>query len=362
MFTKLLLQNSLRKPCYKLISTSAQAFRKVTLLGAAGNVGQPLALLLKSNPVITKLALYDTSKSIVCMAKDLSLVNTPTCIQYGYGQRQLKYTLQDSEVVVIAAGIPRKSGERDDLFDVNGEIVYDLASECTKYCPNAMVVLITNPLNALVPLLSELYKQKECYDPKRIFGVTALDTIRTRTLISNYLQKPLSKSTKIPIIGGHSFYTIIPVLSQVKKANIKFDTMEDYRNLILSIRCANNQVLDSKGNVTVSMAYAAAKFCNSLIAAMNGAKNIYECAYVKSNEDILPFMASQLRLSTDGIAENYGCGLLNDYEKRLLDDAVPYLLCDIKKGVDFITEKNLGNEPDDSRKISCAELFGVSVN
>ncbi|GMG48281.1 unnamed protein product [Ambrosiozyma monospora] len=103
---------------------------KVTVLGAAGGIGQPLSLLLRLNSKVTELSLYDIVNANGITA-DLSHVPNSNQTLKGYEPlkdkqdvSQLQRSLSDSDVVIIPAGIPRKPGmTRDDLFKVNGSIV-----------------------------------------------------------------------------------------------------------------------------------------------------------------------------------------------------------------------------------------------
>lgn len=73
---------------------------------------------------------------------------------------------------------------RDDLFNTNAGIVRDVAESAAKTCPKAFLGIITNPVNSTLPIASEVFKNNECYDPKRIFGVTLLDVVRAQTFVS----------------------------------------------------------------------------------------------------------------------------------------------------------------------------------
>lgn len=82
---------------------------KVALLGASGGIGQPLSLLLKLNPLISHLALYDIVHTPGVTA-DISHCSTPAKVTGHLGHQQLRDALEGSQVVVIPAGVPRKPG------------------------------------------------------------------------------------------------------------------------------------------------------------------------------------------------------------------------------------------------------------
>jgi malate dehydrogenase len=184
------------------------------VLGAAGGIGQPLSLLLKANPLVTELALFDIVNT-PGVAADLSHINTPAVVKGYKGDDQLAEALAGCKIVVIPAGVPRKPGmTRDDLFNINAGIVQKLADAAAKHCPSAFMAIISNPVNSTVPIVAETFKKHGVYDPARIFGVTTLDIVRANTFVSQVKSTDVQK-TEIPVIGGHSGATIIPILSAV---------------------------------------------------------------------------------------------------------------------------------------------------
>jgi malate dehydrogenase len=87
-----------------------------------------LSLLLKANPLITDLSLYDIVNT-PGVAADLSHINTPSKVKGFVGNGELEAAIKDSDVIVIPAGVPRKPGmTRDDLFNINAGIVKTLAT------------------------------------------------------------------------------------------------------------------------------------------------------------------------------------------------------------------------------------------
>ena len=196
-------------------SSSALNARKVAVLGAAGGIGQPLSLLLKLNPLVSHLSLFDIVNT-PGVAADLSHINSKAKVTGHKGPEQLGEALKDAEVVVIPAGVPRKPGmTRDDLFNINAGIVKTLAEGAAKHCPKANLLIISNPVNSTVPIVAETLKKHGVFDPKRVFGVTTLDVVRASTFVSSV--KGLDPAqVNVHVIGGHSGVTIMPLLSQVK--------------------------------------------------------------------------------------------------------------------------------------------------
>ena len=122
----------------------------VAVLGAAGGIGQTLSLLLKQSPRIKALRLYDIAPITPGVAVDLSHINTESEVTGYAGPDQLRDALVGCDLVIIPAGIPRKPGmTRDDLFKINAGIVRDLTVGVAKYCPNAILNIISNPVNSV---------------------------------------------------------------------------------------------------------------------------------------------------------------------------------------------------------------------
>lgn len=221
---------------------------KVAVLGASGGIGQPLSLLLKHNSMIDHLSLYDLAHT-PGVAADLSHINSKAKVTGHAGAEQLGDALKDCHVVVIPAGVPRKPGmTRDDLFNTNASVVRDLVAACAKNCPNAMLAIISNPVNSTVPIAAEVLKKAGCYDPKRVFGVTTLDVVRANTFVAE--AKGLDPAAvNVPVIGGHAGITIIPLLSRVTPS-VSFDD-KTIDSLTKRIQDAGTEVVKAKAG-TVS--------------------------------------------------------------------------------------------------------------
>lgn len=315
--------------------SSSELHKKVAILGASGGIGQPLSLLLKQSPDVTHLALYDIAH-VKGVAADLSHIETKAKVTGHLGPNELHDCLKNADIVVIPAGMPRKPGmTRDDLFNTNASIVANLIHAGSTACPDAMFCIITNPVNSTVPIAAELLKKAGVYKPTRLFGVTTLDIVRSNTFVAE--AKGLDPVlVNVPVIGGHSGVTIIPLLSQcVPEVNFP---AEERDKLIHRIQNAGTEVVEAKagaGSATLSMAYAGARFVSSLLSGMSGKQGVIECAYVESKETESEFFASPLLLGENGIQRNLGVGNLFDHEVKLIKKAMPELLANIKAGKEF---------------------------
>ncbi|KAG0702142.1 lactate/malate dehydrogenase [Suillus ampliporus] len=365
---------------------------KAVVLGAAGGIGQPLSLLLKANPAVTELALYDIVNS-PGVAVDLSHIATPAKVE-GYlpADDGLKKALTGANVVVIPAGIPRKPGvsfscpslksndgsydfslddsvcvvirialpllifmapPSDDLFKINAGIVRDLATGIATTAPKAFVLVISNPVNSTVPIVAEVFKKHGVFDPKRIFGVTTLDVVRASTFVSEILgDRSLSPSVSVPVVGGHSGVTIVPLLSQSSHPLPSSLDTTAFDALINRIQFGGDEVVKAKdgaGSATLSMAYAGAEFAGKVIRAVNGEKGIVAPTFVNLSSDKtggdalkkelgkdLEYFSARVELGVDGVAKIHALGKITDGEKALVAAALPELVINIEKGVAFV--------------------------
>lgn len=317
-------------------TTRALNDRKVAVLGAAGGIGQPLSLLLKLSPNIRELAMYDIVNT-PGVAADIAHCCTPAEAKGYVGADQLGECLSGSDVVVIPAGVPRKPGmTRDDLFNTNASIVQTLAEGVAKYCPEACVAIIANPVNSTVPIFAETMKNAGVYDKRKIMGVTTLDTVRARAFVAENQGFDVN-NLHVNVIGGHAGTTILPLLSQIEGANF---SEEDIKALTHRIQFGGDEVVQAKdgaGSATLSMAYAAQIFTDRLLEAMNGKEGVVENAYVES--EIVPgapYFSSPCKLGPEGAEEVMGFGALSAFEQEGLDSMVGDLAAQAAKGTTFV--------------------------
>lgn len=323
-------------------STAAKAY-KVSVLGAAGGIGQPLSLLMKLNGKVTDLALYDI-KLAPGVAADLSHIPTNSVV-HGYtpsDKEGLATALKGADVVLIPAGVPRKPGmTRDDLFKTNASIVRDLAKACADNCPNAAICVICNPVNSTVPIVREVFKSKGVFNPKKLFGVTTLDTLRADRFLSETVGSNPTEED-VTVVGGHSGVTIVPLISQTKYNNTI--PKEKYDSLIHRIQHGGDEVVKAKagaGSATLSMAQAGARFASSVLSGLAGESDVLESTYIDSplfKDQGIEFFASKVTLGPEGVKEIHELGDLTKAEEEMIDTAKETLKKNIKKGVDFVKQ------------------------
>lgn len=218
-----------------------------------------------------------------------------------------------------------------DLFNTNASIVRDLAKACAEHCPDANLLIISNPVNSTVPIVSEVFKAAGKYNPKRLFGVTTLDVVRASRFISE-VKSTDPKDEAVPVIGGHSGVTIVPLLSQSNHPDISGEVRD---KLVNRIQFGGDEVVKAKdgaGSATLSMAFAGARFADSLLRAKGGEKGVVEPTFVESplfKDQGIDFFASPVELGPEGVAKIHEVGKVNEFEQKLIDAC----LVDLKKNI-----------------------------
>jgi len=179
-----------------------------------------------------------------------------------------------------------------DLFVFNADIIRDLATSIADICPNASIMVISNPVNSLVPLIAEVLKSKKVFNPKKLFGITTLDVVRASAFAAEAISGLSPSDLVIPVVGGPSTETIIPLFSQSKPA-VKIEG-EKLRSLTAHVKFASDEVIKAKagtGSATLCMAYAAFKyadvcflvnfrFADAVLKALKGEKGIVQPSYM----------------------------------------------------------------------------------
>jgi len=321
---------------------------KAVVAGASGGIGQPLSLLLKTSPLITELALYDVVNT-PGVAADLSHISSPAKIT-GYLPKDdgAKAAFKNADIIVIPAGIPRKPGmTRDDLFNINAGIVKGLIETIAEVAPKAYILIISNPVNSTVPIAAEVLKSKGVFDPKRLFGVTTLDVVRAETFVAEITGTANPQTLNIPVIGGHSGETIVPLFSQAKPAvTIPSDKLDA---LINRVQFGGDEVVKAKdgaGSATLSMAYAGYRFAEKVLRGLSGEKGIVEPTFIYlsgvpggeaiAKETGCDFFSVPVELGSTGAEKAINpLTNINDNEKKLLKACIEGLQGNIAKGVSF---------------------------
>ena len=182
---------------------------KVTIVGA-GNVGASCAEYISIKQIASEVVLLDI-KDGLAEGKALDLRQTSTTLgfdsQISGVTNDYKATL-NSKVVVITSGIPRKPGmTREELIGINAGIVQSVATNILKYSPNAIIIVVSNPMDTM----TYLTLKSTGLSKNRIIGMGgALDSSRFKTYLSMALKKHACDIDGM-VIGGHGDTTMIPL-------------------------------------------------------------------------------------------------------------------------------------------------------
>jgi len=179
---------------------------KVTVIGA-GNVGASTAYVLAQRGIATEIVLTDILEGVP-QGKALDMCQSGAV--EGYDTRIIgtnSYAdTKNSDVIVMTAGKPRKPGmSREDLLAVNIEIVKDAVSQAAKMSPNAFMIVVSNPLDAMCYGALKI----SGFKPNRVCGMAGiLDTARFKAFITMELGVSMKDMSAI-VLGGHGD-TMVP--------------------------------------------------------------------------------------------------------------------------------------------------------
>lgn len=194
------------------------------------------------------------------------------------------------------------------ILKINAGIVRDLATGIATTCPKAFVLVISNPVNSTVPIVVEVLKKHDVFDPKRVFGVTTLDVVRASTFVAETLgDLSLAPSVAVPVVGGHSGVTvnfqllqiqyclstklciqIVPLFSQSSHPLPSGFSSGNLDALTNRVQFGGDEVVKAKdgaGSATLSMAYAGAEFTGKILRALKGETGIIAPSYVNLAAD-----------------------------------------------------------------------------
>jgi malate dehydrogenase len=186
------------------------ARKKIALIGA-GNIGGELAALA-ARKELGDVWLFDIPEKVgVAQGKALDLEQNGAVLGYDAG---IKGTaswddIAGSDVVIITAGVPRKPGmSRDDLLTINLKIIRGVAENLKAKCPNAFVIVVSNPLDAMVYEL----KKVTGFAREKVVGMAGvLDSGRFQLFLAREAGVSV-KDVRAMVLGGHGD-TMVPVLS-----------------------------------------------------------------------------------------------------------------------------------------------------
>lgn len=195
---------------------------KIALIGA-GNIGGELAHLAAKKE-LGEVVLYDIpDRAGVAQGKALDLAQSGVVEDYGSpvsGTGDWN-DCAGAQVVIVTAGVPRKPGmSREDLLGVNLKIMREVAGNVKQHCPDAFVIVISNPLDAMVYSMLKITG----FDPARVVGMAGvLDTSRLCLFIARELGVSV-RDVQALVLGGHGD-DMVPVLRRASVGGVPVEKL-----------------------------------------------------------------------------------------------------------------------------------------
>lgn len=256
---------------------------KVSVVGA-GNVGASCAEYIALNRIASEVVILDIKENFA-EGKALDLMQTATLNKFNTkisGSTNDYAKTANSDVVVITSGIPRKPGmTREELIGINAGIVKGVTSSVLKHSPNAIIIVVSNPMDTMTYLAL-----KDSKLPKnRIIGMGGiLDSSRFKCYLSMALNAPASDISGT-VIGGHGDTTMIPLtrLATWNGVPVSQFASDDVLKKVAADTMVGGATLT--GMLGTSAWYAPGASVAALVdAILNDQKKIYPCCVYLDGE------------------------------------------------------------------------------
>lgn len=290
---------------------------KVTVVGA-GNVGATCADVIAHKELANEVVLLDIKENFA-EGKALDIWQTAPVNMYDTritGSTNDYAKTAGSDVVVITSGLPRKPGmSRDDLISTNAGIVKGVTENIIKYSPNAIIIVVSNPLDVMTYCAYLTAK----IDPKRVFGMAGiLDTARYRAFLAEALNCS-PKDIQAVLMGGHGD-TMVPLPRYTTVGGIPVTELiakEKLDAIIERTKKGGGEIVNLLGT---SAWYAPGASAAQMVEAIvRDQKRIFPvCAWLQGEYGLKNiYLGVPVKLGKNGIEEIIELKL-NEEEKKLL--------------------------------------------
>jgi malate dehydrogenase len=223
----------------------------------------------------------------------------------------------NSDIVVITAGIPRKPGmSRDDLLNTNHKIMSDVVSKVVQYSPNCIMIIVSNPLDAMAQAAYKL----SGFPRERVIGMAGvLDSSRFRTFIAEELQVSVENVTAF-VLGGHGD-TMVPLPRYSTVAGIPITELIEPTRLEQIVQRTRDGGAEIVKYLKTGSAYYApsAAFTEMVEAILKDKKKILPCAvYLEGEYGIKGlFVGVPAKIGTNGVEKIIEIKLTADEQAAL---------------------------------------------
>ncbi len=292
--------------------------QKITVIGA-GNVGATCANVIAHKDLAKEVVLLDVKEGIA-EGKALDIWQTAAINHFntrvtGVTNDYLK--TKGSGIIVITSGIPRKPGmSRDDLIKTNASIVKDVTEKAIKYSPDAIIIVVSNPLDVMTYAAYQASNKPS----RKVFGMAGtLDTGRYRAFIANALNvTPIDIHAML--LGGHGD-TMVPLPRYTSINGIPITQLlgkDEIDKIVERTKKGGGELVNLMGT---SAWYAPGAAAAQLVEAIvdDQKKIVPLCAYLNGEYGLKDvFLGVPVKLGKEGIEEIIEIDL-DDDEKKLLE-------------------------------------------
>lgn len=201
---------------------------KIAVVGAGGNVGAAVVQWCAQKE-LGDLVLIDL-KSNVAHGRALDLAQGGSFAGFNatFTAGENPELMQDSDVVVVTAGVPRKPGQtREELVGINAKIVKDVCENVKKYAPKSILIVVSNPLDAMLTVAQKVTG----FERERVIGMSGvLDSSRFRSNIARALSVHVKDVSAI-VLGAHTDKDMVPIVSTATVGGVPLTKLLDDKQI-----------------------------------------------------------------------------------------------------------------------------------
>ncbi|HEX5970695.1 MAG TPA: malate dehydrogenase [Gemmatimonadaceae bacterium] len=249
---------------------------KITVVGA-GNVGATAAQRVAEKELARTVVMVDVAEGI---PQGKALDQWQSAPIEGFDSRIIGTNgydeTKDSDIVIITAGIARKPGmSRDDLLNTNAGIVKSVAEQVAKSSPNAILIIVSNPLD----VMCYVAMKASGFPRERVIGMAGvLDTARYRAFLASELDVSV-RDIQAMVLGGHGD-TMVPLISYTSVSGIPITQLMDRAKLDAIVDRTRNGGAEIVKHLKTGSAYYApsAGAVQMAEAIVNDQRRILPCA------------------------------------------------------------------------------------
>ena len=256
--------------------------KKITIVGA-GRVGESAAQILANAEMAHEVVLTDIREGV---AEGVALDIQESAVLFGFDTRisgsDNAEIMSGSNIVVVTAGLPRKPGmSRSDVLEANLAVIRQVAADVLRYAPDAMVILVTNP----VDIMSYAFWKETGWDRSRVIGLSGvLDAARMASFIA--LETGFSiKDISAMVLGGHGD-SMVPMANYTTISGIpvrEFIGQQTLDAIVDRTRNGGAEILALKKTSSANDSPAAA-VATMVDAVCNDRKRIMPCVAILDGE------------------------------------------------------------------------------